>query len=337
MRSLRLSFVTLGSGLPALVGVALLPGCGATTTTTPDAECVAADSTAESAADSSASEVDFDFGVGDTASDVITDPCYYGERAIKMVSLPAPGTPADPGLICAVSATPVESTAAARVSLTSAGPASAVGVVAIMPGLSVVGTPVVTVTTIRSYLEGAKITNVTAISGGFRFDITWPKPLPGYYTESWSADLQFTVSFSLACEAGTRAVESTTYVDRCLDGDSVVWRSSGDACVECRVIAEMAPSPIVSDNRGDELPLGRVLQVRVVEVARASNGVLLFAENDAGEQAGYEWHVSGGVLQRLADDLVFWTPPEGDSFGQVALWNDAGAVVENFLHARVRA
>jgi len=99
----------------------------------------------------------------------------------------------------------------------------------------------------------------------------------------------------------------------------------------------MAPSPIVSDNQGDDLPLGRVIQVRVVEVARASNGVLLFAENDAGEQARYEWHVSGGDLRRLADDLVFWTPPEGDSFGQVALWNEAGAVVENFLHGRVRA
>ncbi|MBK7395642.1 MAG: hypothetical protein IPJ34_04890 [Myxococcales bacterium] len=334
MRSLRLSFVTLGSGLPALVGVALLPGCGATTTTTVDADCVTVDSTADSAT----GEVEFDLGVDDTVSDVSTNPCrYYGEPAIKMVSLPAPGTPADPGLICAVSATPVESSAAARVSLTSAGPDSAVGVVAITPGLSVVGTPVITVTTVRSYLRGRRSPTSPRSAAGFASTSPGPSRFPGYHTESWSADLQFTVSFSLACEAGTRAVESITNVDRCIDGDQIVWRSSGDACVECRVIAEMAPSPIVSDNQGDDLPLGRVLQVRVVEVARASNGVLLFAENDAGEQARYEWHVSGGVLRRLAEDLVFWAPPPGDSFGQVALWNDAGAVVENFLHARVPA
>ena len=52
------------------------------------------------------------------------------------------------------------------------------------------------------------------------------------------------------------------------------WVSSGTLCT---VIAERAPSPIVSDNTGDELPLGRVVSMRIIEVARAGKQVLLFA------------------------------------------------------------
>lgn len=95
----------------------------------------------------------------------------------------------------------------------------------------------------------------------------------------------------------------------------------------------MAPSPIVSDNAGDDLPLARHLRLRVVELARAGREVLLFAENDGGADAEYEWRVSGGTLRRVAEDLVVWTLPDDDArpFGQVAVWNDNGAAVENFL------
>jgi hypothetical protein len=116
---------------------------------------------------------------------------------------------------------------------------------------------------------------------------------------------------------------------------SVEWVSSGDACTACRVIAEMAPRPIVSDKTGDDLPLGMVIRLRVVEVARAGRHVLLFADNDAGADADYEWSVSEGSLEHVADDVVLWTLPEETTarapFGQVAVWNAAGAAVENFV------
>ena len=62
---------------------------------------------------------------------------------------------------------------------------------------------------------------------------------------------------------------------------------------------------------------------------------IAFAESDAGPGLELEWRVSGGALERIADDVVLWTLPEdgGEAtpFGQVAVWNDAGAVVENFV------
>ena len=337
MRSLRLSFTKLRSGLPALVGVALLPACGGTTT---GGECAPDDAAVEASWD-----VGSDLGVGFDVVLPETSPVWDSggylcadrgaEPVTQIVSLPAPGTPATPGQICAASPATVESNTAARVSLVSSGADSALGVVVIAPGLTPIGLPTIDVIALRPELAGATVKDIVPIKDGFRFDLKWPKPIPEL--SDWGVDLQFKVSLALACEGGTKNVESLTNVERCLDGTSFVWRSSGDACVECRIIAEMAPSPIVSDNQGDDLPLARVIRMRVVELARAANGVLLFAENDAGESAEYEWRVSGGQLQRLTDDLVFWTPPQGESFGQVALWNDTGAVVENFLHTQVYA
>ena len=127
--------------------------------------------------------------------------------------------------------------------------------------------------------------------------------------------------------------ESITPVAFCLDGDRLEWVSAGDACTVCTIIAEMAPSPIVSDLIEDSLPLARVIRIAVRELARAGRSVLLMAENDAGEDAEYEWHVSKGEVQSVAPDVVLWTLPDGVDrpFGQVAVLAETGAVVENFV------
>lgn len=129
-------------------------------------------------------------------------------------------------------------------------------------------------------------------------------------------------------------MESTTSLDLCWKHKERVWVSSGDLCTDCVIIAEMAPSPIPSDNQGDELPLGRVVRLRVVPLAQSGRARLLFAENDAGGDARYEWRVSGGSLQKIAEDIVLWTLPEDyaekEPFGQVGVWNGDGAAVENF-------
>jgi hypothetical protein len=100
----------------------------------------------------------------------------------------------------------------------------------------------------------------------------------------------------------------------------------------CRIIAEMAPSPIVPDKAADELPLGRVLRARIIELARISNTVVLLAENDGGEGLEYEWHVSAGRVERLAPDVIAWTLAEGMAapYAQAAIWNADAAAVASF-------
>jgi hypothetical protein len=228
---------------------------------------------------------------------------------------------------------PVSSNTSARVTLTnfSQSAQTASGFIAIAPGIAA-GPPTVTVPTATNpAFATMQVTGMVKINGGYYFKASWPAKLPNGYGGQMTVKASFTINCP---DGGTQTVDSITKIDLCIDGNTVDWVSSGDACTVCAVIAEMAPSPIVSDNRGDDLPLGRVIRIRVVEVARAGRQVLLFAENDAGEDAQFEWRTSGGTLERIADDVMLWSMPEEGGewpFGQVAVWNEAGAVVENFV------
>ena len=94
----------------------------------------------------------------------------------------------------------------------------------------------------------------------------------------------------------------------------------------------MAPSPIVPDKHDDELPLARALRLRVVELARISNKVVLLAENDGGAGLEYEWHPSVGTLERLSPDIVIWTLEEGmpSPFIQAAVYSEDAAAVATY-------
>ncbi len=336
MRKLRVVFTTIGA-VPALA-VAILPmmeGCGSEVTTT-----------ALDASPQKDAKVDVGSDVDPFPSDAVADvPTVIdsgpqpicGPTTTFLVDIPPPGVAADPGQICAVVQPPVTSNTSARVTLTgySSAKETAKGYIAVPSALlaTIVGLPTVTVTSATiSGFAAMQVANVAKIPGGFTFDASWPNQLPH---PTGGGQMTVKAAFTVSCsDGGTQTVESITKVDFCVDGAVFEWVSSGDTCTVCTVIAEMAPSPIPSDNQGDDLALGRVIRIRVIEVARAGRQVLLFAENDAGDRAAYEWRVSGGKLDRVADDVMLWTMPEdggADPFGQVAVWNDEGAVVENFL------
>lgn len=255
--------------------------------------------------------------------------------ATHIVEVPSPGIPADQGQLCAVSMPPALSNASARVSLTSYSPqmetaTGAISIPASIVGL-VVGKPTVKAFAGIAEVLALQVTNMQKTAGGFTFAASWPAPIP---KSPYGTSLAVKVTMTISCgDGGTQTVESTDRLEMCVEDDSYTWVSSGGACTVCEVIAEMAPSPIVSDNRGDDLPLARHLRLRVVELARAGRDVLLFAENDGGDGAAYEWRVSGGSVKHVAPDILLWTLPDDDSspFGQVAVWNDTGAAVENFL------
>ncbi len=338
MRKLRVVFTTMGA-VPALLATILVPavdGCGSDPATSAFDGGPLDGGPLDAAQDSLFSDEAPRFLEASPGADAPEPLCPSSFEITHIVEIPPPGVVAEPGQICAVSQ-PVPSNAAARVTLTrySQSQETAVGFIALTPAVAatVVGLPTVTVTSAtKAAFSGLTVSNMTRIEGGFRFLASWPGPLP---RSIYGDQMTVKASFTIACADGeTRVVESLTKIDRCIDGSSFTWVSSGDACTVCQVIAEMAPSPIVSDNRGDDLPLGRVIRIRVVEVARAGRQVLLFAENDAGEDAGFEWRASGGTLLRIADDVMLWSMPEEgpeQPFGQVAVWNQAGAVVENFV------
>jgi len=333
MRKLRVIFTTVGGAMPALLAAIVAPAtdaCGGS----------------------------IDYGVIDGSSsdggraDVEPTPGFGGSPPVPewdgapscptyIVEIPPPGTAAEPGQLCAVPS-PATSNVAARVTLTAYSPQlrTAVGVIEVAAEVAstIVDLPTIAVRDASaSELAAITVSDMTKTEDGYRFRVEWPAGAP-----TWpGANIVIATTFTIACsDGGTQTVEALTKLDLCQGSDSAdyAWVSSGDACTVCHVIAEMAPSPIVSDKKGDDLPLGMVIRLRVVEVARAGRQILLFADNDAGPSAEYEWRVSEGAIEHIAPDVVLWTlPDEGSAgrrsapFGQVAVWNDAGAAVENFI------
>ncbi|CAN5475037.1 hypothetical protein BH09MYX1_BH09MYX1_26240 [soil metagenome] len=337
MRKLRVVFTTMGA-VPALA-VALLPAMEACGSVEPGV--IADGSTNDASSETNTDDVEL-FPPQDAVADVPLEAppskCGGWGDVTYTVVVPPPGVIADPGQICSVVQPPVTSNTSARITLTSYVPQTdtASGFVAVPAPLlaTIVGLPVVTVASgSQPELSTLTITNMTKAGNGFTFDAKWPSAIP--HSQSGYVRMVLKATFTIDCGDGaTQIVESITKLDMCVDVGGYVWVSSGDACTVCAVIAEMAPSPIVSDNQGDDLPLGRVIRIRVVEVARAGRQVLLFAENDGGETTEYEWRMSGGTFESIANDVVLWSMPEeggAEPFGQVAVWNEEGAVVENFL------
>ena len=334
MRKLRVVFTTVGGVMPALLVAFVAPaldGCGS--------DAGGTDLAVPPATDASFADVD-----RPTPFEPSPRPPLGPECPSYIVEIPEPGTAADPGMLCAVPA-PVASSNSASVILSGYRPdeQTAIGELYIAPDVEahVVGMPTITVVEASEPgLESMTITEMQKAEGGFRFRVHWPEAI-GLAFGLYGTRMTVQTSITLACsDGGTTTVEALTKIDLCNAerSDAYQWVSSGGACTVCHVIAEMAPSPIVSDKKGDDLPLGMVLRLRVVEVARAGRQILLFADNDAGPNAEYEWRVSEGSIEHIADDVILWTLPEDAGpngartpFGQVAVWNADGAAVENFV------
>jgi hypothetical protein len=264
--------------------------------------------------------------------------CAFGVVEELTVQLPPEGVPAEPGQICATSTEPVGSYRAARVTLAAVpGDAAAVtGRIEIDERIAaeIVGLPVVEVvesTHVDAVLTVSEL--VANPSGGYDFRASWAGPVQS----SSFAPVRVSVrtQLELRCAPGssvTRRVHALTEIYLCMedyDDPTPVWVSSGDTCIVCRVIAEMAPSPIVPDKQADDLPLARALRLRIVELARVSNSLVLLAENDGGEGLAYEWYPSEGRVEQLAPDIIAWTlePGARAPIIQVAVMSEHAAAV----------
>ena len=122
----------------------------------------------------------------------------------------------------------------------------------------------------------------------------WQEHISGSFTAPLGLDategyerMTMRVTLEAVCDGGSRQVHAVTDVHLCLVENQPAWASSGQSCCVCRIIAEMAPSPIVPDKHADELPLAQALRLRIVELARVSNTIVLLAENDGGEGLEY--------------------------------------------------
>jgi hypothetical protein len=269
-------------------------------------------------------------GTNGTGGGVACEPWCY----TYTVPLPAAGMPVEPGQVCAVEVVPVES----RVALVTLNSESSfqivTGSVAIAPEVSVVGTPIVEVLDAsHPALRALQISElVPNAEGGFSFQGTFPDPLPYVDAEDGYERLTVRVTLDVACEGGSRQVHSATDIHMCLLEGTGGWASSGEACCVCRIIAEMAPSPIVPEKHTDDLPLAQALRLRIVELARVSNTIVLLAENDGGDELEYEWVPSAGRIEKLADDVIAWTLEEGtpDPFVQAAVYGKNAAAVASF-------
>jgi hypothetical protein len=177
----------------------------------------------------------------------------------------------------------------------------------------VVGTPTIEVVSAAvGELMGMVVTNVQPTAGGFTFHAEWPQGLN--LSPEWWANMTVKTTFTSQCGPGpndTRTVESSTIVHLCFEGSELLWVSSGDECKVCEIIAEMAPSPIVSGKREDDLPLARALRLRVRPIVKVGRKVVMMAENDGGPGVEYAWRASGGEVEPVAPDVVVWTPPKG--------------------------
>jgi hypothetical protein len=259
-----------------------------------------------------------------------------------MVELPPAGVPAQPGQICSATMVPVDSNRAALVTFTGqySAPTGSIAIAPALKGL-VVGTPTVDVidatdpTLLKLAFENVRpsvdgFTFTTRATGATNFNVDGMTRITVRVSLEITCD--GTVTAADAAQA-TQVVHAVTDVHLCGDGrQAPEWVSSGSVCTVCRIIAEMAPSPIVPDKAADELPLGRVLRARIIELARISNTVVLLAENDGGEGLEYEWHVSAGRVERLAPDVIAWTLAEGMAapYAQAAIWNADAAAVASF-------
>ncbi len=346
MRKIHLIVSAAKGALPVLLAASVAP-MAATCTTSPPTNTAAVsvgaggDGGSGGASQSSSSgfggEIIFPDGgtAGSAGASNCPDP--FSVQTTFTVEVPPEGTPAEPGQICAIAMDPVTSNFAAKVTLVKSpnGDHLATGHIAIDAAVQadMMGLPSIEITAADPALAAAKITNIVPEPGGWSFDLEWPMPF-NVQPYSWER-ITFKVRMLMRCDPQAmvmRLVESTTYVNLCVDMGSLTWVSSGEVCNACDIIAEMAPSPIVSDKHFDELPLGHVMRLRVVPVARIGASVVLFAENDGGENLVYDWHPSAGKLEKVSDDIAVWTPPSDllPHIVQVAVHGEDTAAVATY-------
>jgi hypothetical protein len=281
-------------------------------------------------------------GIGGVAG-ASSNECVYEPNPCRFtVELPPEGVPAEPGQICAARIVPVESNRAASISLQPTGPAfrDVTGLVLVAPELlgMTVGTPELElIDATDASLLPFTVDSLEADPSGFRFTGHFGDG-PTLCVDSLTR-VTMRVSLQVMCPEAPQLVHAVTDAHLCgANIGSAEWVSSGSVCSVCRVIAEMAPSPIVPDHDPDGLPLAGVLRLRIVELARISGSVVLLAEHDGGGGLSYEWRATDGELRQLAPDVIALSLPITASAPLVqvaAFGQDSAAVASWAFNAEV--
>lgn len=246
--------------------------------------------------------------------------CVYGWAEVLRVVVPIPpeGTPAVLAQDCAAASNePLSSAWAARASLQldAADPLRATGVITIAPELAdrVIGLPEVTVIEAAPAGDSPTLGPVSSDRGTFTFSAAWsaqPRALD-------PPSLVLEIRFTLDCGVTTREIVASTTLYYCSDGgpDGISgWASSGDRCLVCANICEMAASPILPSGAEDDMALSAALELRIRVLREVHGALILLAEHAAGVgDFDYRWTVSGGQLHWVDGDIAVWTPPSASA------------------------
>jgi hypothetical protein len=341
MRSVRIVVRQMAGSVPALVAASLFgtSACGDSSSTPPHASSGGSTSAGASGGGFGGSILIIPAGGSSVTSSGGAPPLPPG-CTDYVVQLPEAGTPAVAGEICAVDVEPVISNGAARVALAvddNDPKGHALGTLTLAPELrdQVRGAPVLDIVASSDLrLLEAQISALEPTDDGYAFTVTWPTNVVP--RDSDMTRISFRTAFDLGCDTGLRLVQAVTEVHLCgsFAANPSVWASTGDRCVVCNIIAELAASPIIPDHRASALPLGQALRARIVELARVGGSIVLFAENDGGEATSYDWHATGGTLEHIADDVVIFRADGTVSAPslQVAITNDDGVAVVSYAY-----
>jgi hypothetical protein len=273
---------------------------------------------------------DADVDAGDADAD--TSQCLaFNIEMHGIVDSPPEGVTPDPLSICAWETEPVESNRAATVTLNiSFGDLSvATGRIDVPPAVlsEVVGLPTIDITSnLPEVYLPATVTEIQPAEGGFTFHIRFPEESRNCYPwRPGEPAITILVSFYIRCDpSGTvvRTVESSTNLWLCNPQGRIDWFSSGNECVVCEEVCEMAPSPIVPDGSAAGTGLPRAIDAGIALVAQVGRAVCLVAEHQGTKgPVSYRWDVSSGTLDDPDSGGVVWELPKdpGPHLAQVVV------------------
>ena len=194
----------------------------------------------------------------------------------------------------------------------------------------VIGLPNVELKSVDPNLEGGSISNVQAAGELFTFHLEFDK---SSWLQPGQSIFQLTVTLDISCEAPSsesKQISSMTYIELCDDVDHPIWVSSGNTCVVCQEVCEMAACPIPVTDQSDQIPLSGSPRLEIVPVASSGRSIFLFAEHrDTKGKLSYEWRTSSGSISTPTSPGAIWQLPRdaGPHLVQLVLRDDVSAQV----------
>lgn len=188
--------------------------------------------------------------------------------------------------------------------------------------------PTVNVFDLDSTLATPTVTGIAAEQNGtgYGFGLTFAAS-PSIYMFAVPPRIVLETTFAINCGGETRQVRALTALYLCSDSmtTAVGWASSGDRCIECASVCEMAASPILPAEEVGPMALSGAVRARVRVLGLVHGALVLLAEHNGGEGFEYERSATGGRLVWVDRDVALWVPPEStleSQLVQVAMSSD---------------